>query len=81
MPSTLSYIDLEQSYLNSVDREGSAVYFSLTSPWDNPMRSLSIEKVVPSTLSYTTEEERWGAGVETHFQEISWNLRPVVNGT
>ena len=25
--------------------------------------------------------ERWGAGVETHFQEISWNLRPVVNGT
>ena len=26
-------------------------------------------------------EERWGAGVETHFQEISWNLRPVVNGT
>ena len=27
------------------------------------------------------KEERWGAGVETHFQEISWNLRPVVNGT
>ena len=27
------------------------------------------------------ERERWGAGVETHFQEISWNLRPVVNGT
>jgi len=26
-------------------------------------------------------KERWGAGVETHFQEISWNLRPVVNGT
>ena len=26
-------------------------------------------------------QERWGAGVETHFQEISWNLRPVVNGT
>jgi len=25
--------------------------------------------------------ERWGAGVETHFQEISWNLRHVVNGT
>ena len=25
--------------------------------------------------------ERWGAGVEYHFQEISWNLRPVVNGT
>jgi len=25
--------------------------------------------------------ERWGAGVETHFEEISWNLRPVVNGT
>jgi len=25
--------------------------------------------------------ERWRAGVETHFQEISWNLRPVVNGT
>jgi len=28
-----------------------------------------------------TQQERWGAGVETHFQEISWNLRPVVNGT
>jgi len=28
-----------------------------------------------------TYMERWGAGVETHFQEISWNLRPVVNGT
>ena len=28
-----------------------------------------------------TNEERWGAGVEYHFQEISWNLRPVVNGT
>ena len=28
-----------------------------------------------------TRKERWGAGVETHFQEISWNLRPVVNGT
>ena len=27
------------------------------------------------------EWERWGAGVETHFQEISRNLRPVVNGT
>jgi len=26
-------------------------------------------------------KERWGAGVEYHFQEISWNLRPVVNGT
>ena len=26
-------------------------------------------------------QERWGAGVEYHFQEISWNLRPVVNGT
>ena len=25
--------------------------------------------------------ERWGAGVEYHFQEISWNLRPAVNGT
>ena len=25
--------------------------------------------------------ERWGAGVEYHFQEISWALRPVVNGT
>ena len=28
-----------------------------------------------------THKERWGAGVEYHFQEISWNLRPVVNGT
>jgi len=25
--------------------------------------------------------ERWGAGVEYHFQEIQWALRPVVNGT
>ena len=25
--------------------------------------------------------ERWGAGVEIHFQEIQWALRPVVNGT
>jgi len=31
--------------------------------------------------TYTTLMERWGAGVETHFQEISWNLRPVLNGT
>jgi len=30
---------------------------------------------------HTTCMERWGAGVEYHFQEISWNLRPVVNGT
>jgi len=25
--------------------------------------------------------QRWGAGVEYHIQEISWALRPVVNGT
>jgi len=31
--------------------------------------------------SVPKKTERWGAGVETHFQEISWNLRPVVNGT
>jgi len=27
------------------------------------------------------KRERWGAGVEYHFQEIEWALRPVVNGT
>jgi len=32
-------------------------------------------------LDWHMNIERWGAGVETHFQEISWNLRPVVNGT
>jgi len=28
-----------------------------------------------------TRIERWGAGVEYHFQEFQWALRPVVNGT
>jgi len=28
-----------------------------------------------------TNGARWGAGVEYHFQEIRWALRPVVNGT
>ena len=28
-----------------------------------------------------SHNERWGAGVEYHFQEIQWALRPVVNGT
>ena len=37
--------------------------------------------IVCSLESYGSLKERWGAGVETHFQEISWNLRPVVNGT
>jgi len=32
-------------------------------------------------MQEAAHNERWGAGVETHFQEISWNLRPVVNGT
>ena len=27
------------------------------------------------------QDERWGAGVEYHLQEISWALRFVVNGT
>ena len=30
---------------------------------------------------HTCDDERWGAEVEYHFQEISWALRPVVNGT
>ena len=34
-----------------------------------------------SELTFENCTERWGAGVETHFQEISWDLRPVVNGT
>jgi len=35
-----------------------------------------------SNLPYTkTPMERWGAGVEYHFQKNSWALRPVVNGT
>jgi len=38
-------------------------------------------KTTKKTHQTRTQYERWGAGVEYHFQEISWNLRPVVNGT
>jgi len=41
----------------------------------------SFVRVMWQALSIWGGSERWGAGVETHFQEISWNLRPVVNGT
>jgi len=37
--------------------------------------------VCVTRMNQQQDDERWGAGVETHFQEISWNLRPVVNGT
>jgi len=41
------------------------------------MRSWEDEKM----RRWAGDNERWGAGVEHHFQEISWDLRPVVNGT
>jgi len=44
-------------------------------------KALYIHKRTPLPPLALAPDERWGAGVETHFQEISWNLRPVVNGT
>ena len=41
----------------------------------------STKHVTQRCLDHITTTETWGAGVEYHFQEISWNLRPVVNGT
>jgi len=48
------------------------------------LRKENFAKVRSIVILFTTlssELERWGAGVEYHFQQISWNLRPIVNGT
>jgi len=62
--------------------------------YSNPIRSTHSHKNICMCSSFELEtareskgevvytyRERWGAGVEYHFQEISCNLRPVVNGT
>jgi len=51
------------------------LYFSAQEPY------ISATTLVNLRQAAHGGDERWGAGVETHFQEISWNLRPVVNGT
>ena len=56
MPSILSHITLEQSHLNSVDREKSAVYTFLHN-LKQPRSSFLREREVPSTLFYMTLEQ------------------------
>ena len=53
----------------------------LTSPHKNYIEVGSFHNHVVMHNNLPQKGERWGAGVEYHFQEISWNLRPVVNGT
>ena len=50
-------------------------------PGNNSCVHCSWAADVPCLSGTLLPKERWGAGVEYHFQEISWNLRPVVNGT
>jgi len=44
----------------------------------NEIQELSFQAL---ERKFVQREVGGGAGVEYHFQEISWNLRPVVNGT